>query len=397
MTWLWRNLEPMKGIRLLGPLLWLVLAGCSAFSAKDNADPPAELVELRPQLEVHKLWSRSFEGLEGAFLKLAPALEGDRLYLAEPSGTVIALAAETGKEVWSVDLDVPISGGPGVNGGLLAVGTEEAELILLNSDDGSERWRKQVNSEVLSIPAIGRGRVICRTIDGQVSAFSSDNGELRWVYDRQVPVLTLRGDGSPVLHEAQVLVGFANGKLMALSLDNGAPNWEALITAPAGRTELERVVDIDADLKLVEGTVYAAAYHGEVAAVSEISGVVLWRREISSYAGLDADWRQLYITDEADHIWSLDATNGATLWQQKALHARRLSAPVMMDGYLVVGDYDGYLHWLSQYDGSMLGRSRVGGEAIRVRPLVRDGIVYVLDDGGKLSALRIEPKESDNP
>jgi outer membrane protein assembly factor BamB len=132
-----------------------------------------------------------------------------------------------------------------------------------------------------------------------------------------------------------------------------------------------------------------------LAAVSEVSGVVLWRRELSSHAGLDADWRQLFITDESDHIWSLDTTNGATLWQQKALHARRLSAPAMVEGNLVVGDYDGYVHWFSQYDGRMLARQRVGGDAIRVQPLVRDGIVYVFDQGGTLTALQVEPIESD--
>jgi outer membrane protein assembly factor BamB len=375
----------------------LVLTGCSAFSAKDNTDPPAELVELETRLKIIELWDRSFEGSERAFLKLTPALEGDRLYIAEPSGEVTALEAESGKRLWSVDLEVPISGGPGVNNGLVAIGTQEAELILLNGEDGTLRWRKRVSSEVLSVPAIGRGQVVCRTIDGRVAAFSTENGTSRWVYDRKVPVLTLRGDSSPILHDTQVAVGFANGKLVALSLDNGAPNWEALITAPSGRTELERVVDIDAELKLVEGTLYAAAFHGDLAAVSEISGVVLWRRKISSHAGLDADWRQLYITDESDHIWSLDTTNGATLWQQKKLHARRLTAPAMVEGNLVVGDFDGYLHWLSQYDGRMLARKRVGGDAIRMQPLVHNGIVYVMDEGGNLTALRAEPIESEQP
>jgi outer membrane protein assembly factor BamB len=385
----------MLRIQSYWPLLLLLLSGCSAFSAKDNAEPPAELVKLESRLEIDELWDRSFEGSEEAFLKIAPMLDYERLYVAEPSGEVSALDPETGKTLWSVDLDVPISGGPGVNQGVLAVGTQEAELIVLNAEDGSERWRKRVSSEVLSVPAVGGGLVVCRTIDGRVIAFSSDDGEQRWVYDRSVPVLSLRGDSSPLLTDSLVLVGFANGKLVALDLNSGAPSWEATITVPSGRTELERVVDIDAELKLVEGTLYAAAYHGELAAVSEISGVVLWRREVSSHAGLDADWRQLYITDETDHVWSLDTTNGATLWQQKALHARRLSAPAMLEGNLVVGDFDGYVHWLSQYDGRMLARKRVSGDAIRVQPLVRDGVVYVFDQGGNLTALRAEPIESD--
>lgn len=379
---------------LLWPLV-LLLSGCSLFSGKDNADPPAELVDFKSSLKITTLWSRSLEGAEGALLNIPPVIDDGRLYIAEPSGEVLALDPLTGKELWSVDLDVPVSGGPGVGDGVLAVGTSEAELIVLNTEDGSERWRRQLSSEMLSVPAVGDGRVVCRTIDGLVEALSTATGDRRWGYNRSVPVLTLRGESSPAIDGSLVLVGFANGKLVALSLDSGLVAWEATIATPKGRTELERVVDIDAELKLVEGTVYAAAYHGEVAAVSESSGVVLWQRELSSHAGLDADWRQLYISDANDHVWSLDATNGATLWQQKALHARRLSAPAIAGDYLVVGDYDGYLHWLSQYDGKMLARSRVGGDAIRLQPLVRDAIVYVIDDGGRLSAVRAEPMETE--
>jgi outer membrane protein assembly factor BamB len=381
---------------ILWPLL-LLLAGCSAFTGKDNADPPAELVEFESELKIKKLWSRSLEGVDDAFLKIAPAISDGKLYIAEPSGEVLAFDALNGEKLWSVDLDLPISGGPGINNGYIAVGTQEAELILMNAEDGSEVWRKTLTSEVLSVPAISRGRVVCRTIDGRVAAFDIDTAETLWAYDRTVPVLTLRGDSSPQISENQVLVGFANGKLVALQLDDGVAAWEASIATPKGRTELERVVDIDAELKLVEGTVYASAFHGEVAAVSETSGVVLWRRELSSHAGLDADWRQLYITDDQDHVWSLDTTNGAALWQQKELHARKLSAPAMIDGYLVVGDYEGYLHWMSQYDGRMLARSRAGSDRIRVQPLVYDGIVYVLGEGGKLSALQVEPVEAEEP
>lgn len=379
---------------LLWPLL-LLLTGCSAFSSKDNAEPPAELVELQTSLKIKTLWSKSLQGSEGAFLRIAPVIDNDRLYIAEPSGKVYALDPETGEEFWSVDLDVPVSGGPGVSETLLAVGTQEAELIVLHAEDGSERWRRPVSSEVLSVPGVGRGRVVCRTIDGRIESLSGDSGEPRWAYDREVPVLTLRGDSSPLLDDALVMVGFANGKLVALAMDSGLAAWEAVVALPKGRTELERVVDIDAELKLVEGTIYAAAFHGAVAAVSVSSGVVLWQRELSSHAGLDADWRQVYVTDANDHVWSLDATNGATLWQQKALHARQLSAPAIVGSSLVVGDYEGYLHWLSQYDGQMLARSRVGTDPIRVQPLVHNDTVYVFGDGGRLTALKAEPIEQE--
>ncbi|MCU7876531.1 MAG: outer membrane protein assembly factor BamB [Candidatus Thiodiazotropha sp. (ex. Lucinoma kazani)] len=379
-------------------LLWpslLLLAGCSAFTGKDNADPPSELVELQAEIRIETLWDEGLEGSEETLLKLTPVISDGVLYIAEPSGEVIALDPETGDQHWSVDTDSPLSGGPGVGDGLLALGTLEAELILLNVQDGAERWRQRVSSEVLSTPAIKGGRVVCRTTDGGVTAYATDSGEKRWSYDRSVPVLTLRGDSSPLISDSQVLAGFAGGRLVGLSLDAGLVTWEVAISTPQGRTELERVVDIDADPKLVEGTLYVTAFQGEVAAVSESSGVVLWRRKISSHAGLDASWRQLFITDDADHVWSLDATNGATLWQQKALHARRLSAPAMLEDYLVVGDFEGYLHWLSQEDGRQLARVKIGSDAIRLKPLVSGDIVYVLDEGGTLSALKAHPIEAE--
>jgi outer membrane protein assembly factor BamB len=376
--------------------LLLLLAGCSAFSGKDNADPPSELVDLEPELRIEALWDASFEDADEALLKLKPVVSEGVLYIAEPSGEVFALDPETGKRHWSVDTDSPLSGGPGVADGLIALGTLEAELILLSSEDGEERWRQRVSSEVLSSPSINDGNVVCRTTDGSVAVYSSDDGTKRWVYDRSVPVLTLRGDSSPLISDYQVLAGFAGGKFIGLSLDAGLVEWEATISTPKGRTELERVVDIDADPVLVEGTLYVTAYQGDVAAVSESSGVVLWRRDISSHAGLDASWRQVFVTDAADHVWSLDATNGATLWQQKKLHARRLSAPAMVDDAIVVGDFDGYVHWLSQEDGRQLARIRVGSDAIRLKPLVINDIVYVMDEGGTLSALRANPIETES-
>ncbi|MET0107817.1 MAG: outer membrane protein assembly factor BamB [Candidatus Thiodiazotropha sp.] len=374
----------------------LLLAGCSAFSGKDNADPPSELVEFEPELRIETLWDEGFDDADETLLKLKPVYSNGMLYIAEPSGEVSSLDPETGERHWSVDTDSPLSGGPGVADGLIALGTLEAELILLDGEDGGERWRQRVSSDVLSSPAVNDGNVVCRTTDGGVTAYTIDSGEKRWVYDRTVPVLTLRGDSSPLVSDSQVLAGFAGGKFVGLSLDSGLVNWEATISTPKGRTELERVVDIDADPVLVEGTLYVSAYQGDVAAVSESSGVVLWRRDISSHAGLDANWRQVFITDAEDHIWSLDATNGATLWQQKKLHARKLSAPAMVGDTLVVGDFDGYVHWLSQEDGRQLARIRVGGDAIRLKPLVIDEIVYVLDEGGTLSALRAHPIEAES-
>jgi outer membrane protein assembly factor BamB len=376
-------------------LIWILLLpllpGCSMFGAKDNADPPAELVEFEPTLKVETLWDTSVGGMEGQALGIRPAIDAQRLFLADPDGDVEAVDRDNGERLWRVDLEVPISGGPGVAGGLVLVGTEDAELIALDAETGEERWRRRVSSEVLSSPAGESGIVVVRTIDDRVSALNASSGEERWNYTQTVPVLTLRGNSSPIVHNGRVIVGFANGKLSGLALDSGKPIWETVIATAHGRSELERVVDLDADPVLVEGTVYSAGFQSELAAVSEASGVILWKREMSSYAGLDADWRQVFVTDAEDHVWALDATNGATLWQQKQLHARRLTAPAIVSyDRLVVGDLEGYVHWLATEDGRMLARIRVGGDGIHAKPLVADEVVYVLTDGGRLAALRAE-------
>jgi len=376
-------------------LIWILLLpllpGCSMFGAKDNADPPAELVEFEPTLKVETLWDTSVGGMEDQALGIRPAIDAQRLFLADPDGDVEAVDRDNGERLWRVDLEVPISGGPGVAGGLVLVGTEDAELIALDAETGEERWRRRVSSEVLSSPAGESGIVVVRTIDDRVSALNASSGEERWNFAQTVPVLTLRGNSSPIVHNGRVIVGFANGKLSGLALDSGKPIWETVIATAHGRSELERVVDLDADPVLVEGVVYSAGFQSELAAVSEASGVILWKREMSSYAGLDADWRQVFVTDAEDHVWALDATNGATLWQQKQLHARRLTAPAIVSyDRLVVGDLEGYVHWLATDDGRMLARTRVGGDGIHAKPLVADEVVYVLTDGGRLTALRAE-------
>jgi outer membrane protein assembly factor BamB len=382
-------------MEMIRKLFWvaliLMLGGCSGFSAKDNADPPAELVERQAELAVETLWQQQVGGTDGRFLAIAPALDGELIYIANATGQVSAIERAGGKTRWQRDTGLQITGGPGVGEGLVLVGTAEAELLALSGETGEELWRRRVSSEVLAPPVVGQGVVVARTINGRVAGFDLTSGQPRWVFDRSEPLLTLRGNSAPLISNGQLLVGFSNGKLVSLSLESGNAIWEATVSPPHGRTELERIVDLDADPLAVEGMVYAASFQGEVAAIAEASGVVLWRRDLSVYAGMDGDWRTLYVSDDQAHVWALDATNGAALWQQSELHARRLSAPAIVGDYLVVGDFEGYLHWLSQDDGRLVARTRVGDGGIRAKPLVVDGVVYVYDDGGRLSALRPGP------
>ena len=385
----------MFPIRWLLVLAALTLGGCGSWFGGASVDPPADLPELDKAqlLEPDAIWKRDIgAGAGDRYLQLRPWIDVDRVYVADASGEVYALDAADGDTAWSVDTDLRISGGPGVGAGLVLVGTSDAELLALDQSSGEERWRVQVSSEVLSVPAAAVDTVVVHTTDGKLLGLDVATGEERWRYEREVPVLTLRGSSSPVIDGGIVYCGLAGGKLLALDLASGRPVWEAAVTVPSGRSELERLADIDGDPVLYGAAVYVATYQGVVAAISSVSGKILWTRELSSYSGLAADWRQVYASDDQGHVWALDGDTGAARWRQESLYNRKLSSPAVLGDYVVVGDFDGYLHWMSVDDGSFVARTRVGGQAITTGPRVANDVMYVLGDGGDLAAFRAPSK-----
>ncbi len=375
----------------LSAALWL--GGCSSlnpmnwFGEKSNLEPPAELTPVDNEIPVRRVWKLDIgNGAGKERLGLTPAFSDGKLFAAGADGTVGAADAATGKLLWKRKTDDAISGGPGVGEGLVVYGTDEAEVVALNSEDGSERWRQRVSSEVLSTPRVDQATVVVHTLDGGIVALDADSGKQRWLYAASVPVLSLRGSGSPLIHDGVVYAGLANGKLVALDLINGEVVWETVISYPRGRSELERIVDIDGDPVFHDGTIYVSTFNGELAAVSAASGVVLWRAKVSSSKSVAADWRYVYVTDTQSSVWALDPQNGEAAWRQNKLLHRELSAPAIVEDYIVVGDFDGYLHWLAQDDGHIAARARVSGGAIRATPIVRDDKLYVYADDGTVAA-----------
>ena len=379
---------------LLLLLSLLCLSGCSSMNPlnwfdSSDTEPPAELIEIESSIPIKKLWTHSAGGgTNNERVKLIPFVIDGRLFVAQRNGVVKALDVETGRVVWSTDTDLPLSGGPGVGDGLVVVGTSNAKLVALDTESGEERWRVRVSSEILSVPKVASGIVVVHTIDGKIIGLDALDGTQAWLYNRSVPVLSLHGSSSPVISGDKAICGFANGKLAALDLVSGTLLWEAGITLPSGRTELERMVDIDATPLIMESVVYVATFQGELAAVSEATGVVLWRRKLSSHTGMAADWSRLYISDEADQVWAIDPDNGSALWKNNKLYRRQISAPAVIGEYVIIGDFEGYLHWLSREDGRILARTRVGKKPISSAPVVVDGVAYVYGDGGALAAVK---------
>jgi len=376
-------------------ILVLLLTGCGSmspsewFASEDNVDPPAELVEITSDIGVQTLWTASAgKGTDGQRLELVPYVHGDWVYVADSEGNVEALDAASGNRIWETETELPLSGGPGAGDGLVLVGSRDGDLVALDAMSGQEKWRRHLSSEILSVPKAADGRVVVHSMDGNLFGLNAADGEKVWDFKRSVPVLSLRGSSSPVISGNQVICGFASGKLVSFDLLSGEVLWESSISAPSGRTELERMVDIDGELAVVDGVIYVATFQGDLAAVSLDTGVVLWRRDMSSHAGVGADMFQVYISDAEDQVWAVDPRNGAALWKQTKLHARKLSAPAVLGQFVLVGDLEGYVHWLSSEDGSLVARTRVGDDPISTPPIVRDGVVYVYGDGGKLAAFR---------
>jgi outer membrane protein assembly factor BamB len=311
---------------------------------------------------------------------------GPHVLAADRDGRVVELSAETGKKLWQTKTDAPISAGPGAGEGLVLVGTSDAEVLALSIDDGSIVWRAQVSSEVLSVPRVDAGVVVIQTADGTLTGLSSTDGHQLWVSDHSVPVLTLRGTSSPAVQRGGVIAGFANGKVAALTLANGFQVWETSISIPQGRSELERLVDVDANPVIVGDTVYVVSFQGKIAIIDLRSGNLGWSREMSSYTGLGVDYSQVYVTDEDSNVWALSRENGASIWKQDKLHNRALSAPEPFDNYVAVGDFEGYLHLLSTYDGRIAGRVRVDSKGIAARPVAVGDVLYVYGKGGTLAA-----------
>lgn len=395
----------------------LLLAGCSWFTwlpwvddpDDDKSDEPAKLVKFTEEIKLKRLWRASIgDGLGRKYLRLRPAIVADRIIAADGYGHVEARDRFTGKRIWRtrtheldkgflsslnfIDRTDPsfVGGGVGVGEGLALVGTTDGEVVALDVADGSQRWVARLGSEVLSTPAAEDGRVFAQTIDGRLVALSATDGEVLWTYDNQVPILTLRGTSSPVVERNIVFAGFANGKIIAFRTENGEPIWEDRVMLPEGRSELERIVDVDTQPLVTDGMVYIAAYHGPVKALSGRDGRTRWEREVSTYLDLAEGYNQIYVVDEQDVVSAIDEASGEVNWQQDDFARRKLGSPLAFSNYVLVTDDEGYLHVIAQRDGRHLGRRKIDGKGVRSNMLVQDGTVYVLDNAGGLHALEIE-------
>jgi outer membrane protein assembly factor BamB len=382
-----RDVMRWKNAALLA--LAVLAVGCSSNSKKEL--PPAELPKFEREVTLEKEWSRSIgKGQGKTFNMLVPAVEGDSIYAADVEGLVMALDRMTGEVIWKQDLDLPVSGAVGAGYGLVVVGTLKGEIIALDASSGEEKWRARVTSEVLAAPAINGDIVLVQTQDDRLIALDADSGSQRWIFESTPAVLTLRGTSSPVLTNRLAIAGLSSGKVIALDAQRGLPVWEQRVAIPQGRSELERVVDIDGGVLLSGGKLYVVSFQGRVAALDMDSGRVLWQREASSSVGVAQGFGNVYVSLANGTVEGIDERSSSALWSNDALARRQLSAPEVVSSYIAVGDLEGYLHLISQVDGRFVGRERIDSNGLRARPLVVGGWLYAFGNGGKLVALTVK-------
>ncbi len=364
----------------------VLLAACS----KDKAvDEPTELTELKPTAAVTRVWSASVGGGDDVLrLGLGLALRGERLYAAGRGGEVAAFDAGSGRQVWRVRTKASLSAGVGVDDTHVAVGSSDGEVILLGAADGNLVWRTKVGGEVLAAPALAPGAVVVRTVDGRLRGLALADGTELWQIDEQIPRLTLRGNAAPVVAGDLVIAGFDNGKVIAVSTGSGDTVWETPVIPARGRTELERLVDIDSAVKVLGEDVFVAGYQGRAAMLALDSGQIWWTRDLSSYRGVDVDDEAVYAATADGEVVALRRRSGVELWRQPALKFRKLSAPVVAGDFVAVADFAGIMHWFDKASGAPAARTSGLGGRVSNPPLASGGVVYVISDNGRISALR---------
>ena len=363
--------------------LVMTLVACGGAS---NLAPPSPLPEIKATLKVDKLWSEHATGGVGKYyLRLRPLVSDGRVFVTDNAGLVSARQLDDGGKIWETELKTPITAGVNGGEGVILVGSEEGELIALSADQGKPRWKQSLSSQITAISAAQKGVVVARTGDGYIYGLSTDTGKTLWKLLRRTPSLSLHLQSEPLVVSGVAFVGLDDGRLLMISLSDGRVLWEKTIALGRGQTELDRLVDIDGQLAFSDDVIYVAAYQGKIAAIDAARARLLWLEDFSSVNGLTVDDQAVYVTDEDSVVWARDRRTGAALWKQDKLKFRRLTAPAVIGDRVVVGDFEGYLHWMNRDTGRLEARERADRKGVLTAPMAVGDSLLALGQGGRLS------------
>ena len=388
----------LRKLLLPGLLSVTLLSGCSLFNGEEDVVKMSPLPTVTNQFNPSTAWSTSVgSGIGDFHSNLHPALDSGVVYAADRRGTVKAVSASDGKEVWSVNLaeksgwfsssPALLSGGVTVAGGHVYVGSEKAKVYALNTNDGSQAWKTNVAGEALSRPVVSDGLVLIHTSNGQLQALNESDGAVKWTVNLDMPSLSLRGESAPATAYGAAIVGGDNGRVSAVLMQQGQMIWQQRISQATGPTEIDRLSDVDTTPVIVNGVVYALAYNGNLTALDLRSGQIMWKRELGSVSNFVVDGNRIYMIDQNDRVLALTTDGGVTLWTQSDLLHRNLTAPALYNGYIVTGDSEGYMHWINVEDGRFVAQQKVDGSGFLTDPVAADGKLLIQAKDGTLYAI----------
>ncbi|ROU17838.1 outer membrane protein assembly factor BamB [Kluyvera ascorbata] len=388
----------LRKLLLPGLLSVTLLSGCSLFSGEEDVVKMSPLPTVENQFTPSTAWDVSVgSGIGDFYSNLHPAYADSVVYAADRKGTVKALNADDGKEVWSVNLaekdgwfsrkPALLSGGLTVAGGHVYVGSEKAQVYALDAGDGSVVWKTTAAGEVLSRPTVSDGLVLVHTSNGQLQALDENSGAVKWTVNLDMPALSLRGESAPAVAYGAAIVGGDNGRVSAVLMQQGQMIWQQRISQATGSTEIDRLSDVDTTPVIVNGVVYALAYNGNLTALDLRSGQIMWKRELGSVNDFIVDGDRIYIVDQNDRLLALTTDGGVTLWTQSDLLHRLLTSPALYNGSLVVGDAEGYMHWINPEDGRFVAQQKVDSAGFLTDPVVADGKLLIQAKDGTVYAI----------
>jgi len=385
-------------------VLSLGLGACSSTDEEDQATKVAELTEINEAFKADVLWESSIgDGVSDYFSRIKPNIAYGKLYSASRNGDVIAFELENGKELWSTDLSdlkgergffdsrksALLNGGPVTGIKKVFIGSENGEVFALNAETGELDWQGNIKGEVIAAPAIDSGILVVNTASGVIKAFNASNGQDEWRIEQEVPALTLRGVSAPTISSGGVIVGSADGTLTVYILETGQQGWSAEIGEAVGSTQLERVIDVDSSPLVYGDRIYSISVKGHLTSVDLRTGRIIWERQYSSYRQLSISGNTIFLTDVKGHVYAVDRLNGFEKWGQLSLTNRGVTGPAVVGNHIVVGDFEGYLHWIDQTTGDIVARHEVDSSGLTTAPLVHEDIIYVQSRNGDLQAIKI--------
>jgi outer membrane protein assembly factor BamB len=378
--------------KLVGIGMLAMMAGCSTLSAlnpfaKEKPNQPSPLVELKGTMAVRTAWKLDMGRADNYVF--TPALVGNTVVLAGAGGALARVEAASGRLMWRIKTATPLTAGVGSDGNLIAVGGAKGAILAYDMN-GKALWTGQASSEVLSSPIVADGVVVVRSIDNRIVGYEAASGKQKWVVQRVAPPLTLRGAPGMILVGKEVIIAQPGGKLLALNVATGAPRWEVAVGEARGATELERITDIGGAPVLFESDVCAASYQGRVGCFDVATGAPKWTKELSSHVGVAVDQRFLFAVDDKGAVSAFAREGGASVWKNDKLGFRSVSTPVSYGRAIAVGDYQGYIHFLSREDGAFLARAATDGSAITSQPLVAGSNLIFQTQSGTVTAIAVE-------